>query len=55
MNLPGVIVDLPTLTEKDVDHIMNWGLSNKIDIIALSFVRKGSRQETMLVHKAIKH
>ncbi|KAH7276563.1 hypothetical protein KP509_39G012000 [Ceratopteris richardii] len=42
VNLPGVVVDLPTLTEKDVDDIMNWGVPNKIDIIALSFVRKGS-------------
>ncbi|KAL5719358.1 pyruvate kinase [Ranunculus cassubicifolius] len=42
VNLPGVIVDLPTLTEKDEDDIMNWGVPNKIDMIALSFVRKGS-------------
>ncbi|MCO5582402.1 hypothetical protein L7F22_036296 [Adiantum nelumboides] len=42
VNLPGVVVDLPTLTEKDVDDIMNWGVPNRIDIIALSFVRKGS-------------
>ncbi|KAK3002273.1 hypothetical protein RJ639_022185, partial [Escallonia herrerae] len=42
VNLPGVIVDLPTLTEKDKEDIMNWGVPNKIDMIALSFVRKGS-------------
>ncbi|CAI0384637.1 unnamed protein product [Linum tenue] len=42
VNLPGVIVDLPTLTEKDKDDILNWGIPNKIDVIALSFVRKGS-------------
>ncbi|KAF3782053.1 Pyruvate kinase cytosolic isozyme [Nymphaea thermarum] len=42
VNLPGVIVDLPTLTEKDKDDILNWGVLNKIDMIALSFVRKGS-------------
>ncbi|XP_059643724.1 pyruvate kinase, cytosolic isozyme-like [Cornus florida] len=42
VNLPGVIVDLPTLTEKDKEDILNWGIPNKIDIIALSFVRKGS-------------
>ncbi|KAH0465892.1 hypothetical protein IEQ34_005995 [Dendrobium chrysotoxum] len=42
VNLPGVIVDLPTLTEKDKEDIMRWGVPNKIDIIALSFVRKGS-------------
>ncbi|XP_050220808.1 pyruvate kinase, cytosolic isozyme-like [Mercurialis annua] len=42
VNLPGVIVDLPTLTEKDKEDILQWGIPNKIDIIALSFVRKGS-------------
>ncbi|MCL7025799.1 hypothetical protein MKW94_027388, partial [Papaver nudicaule] len=42
VNLPGVVVDLPTLTEKDKEDIMLWGVPNKIDMIALSFVRKGS-------------
>lgn len=37
----GVVVDLPTLTEKDVDDIVNWGVGNEIDLIAASFVRKG--------------
>lgn len=42
VNLPGVIVDLPTLTEKDKEDILKWGIPNQIDMIALSFVRKGS-------------
>lgn len=42
MNLPGVVVDLPTLTEKDEDDLVQWGLVNDIDFIAASFVRKGS-------------
>jgi pyruvate kinase len=42
MNLPGVVVDLPTLTEKDVDDIVNFGIKNGVDFIAASFVRKGS-------------
>ena len=42
MNLPGVVVDLPTLTEKDVDDIVNFGIKNNVDFIAASFVRKGS-------------
>jgi len=42
MNLPGVIVDLPTLTEKDIDDIVNWGIKNEVDFIAASFVRKAS-------------
>jgi len=40
VNLPGVIVDLPTLTDKDVEDIKNWGIPNEIDVIAASFVRK---------------
>ena len=42
MNLPGVIVDLPTLTEKDVHDIKDWGVKNNVDFIAASFVRKAS-------------
>ena len=42
VNLPGVVVDLPTLTEKDKEDILGWGIPNNIDMIALSFVRKGS-------------
>lgn len=42
MNLPGVIVDLPTLTDKDIKDILEWGVPNKIDFIAASFVRKAS-------------
>ena len=42
VNLPGVVVDLPTITEKDKDDILGWGVPNGIDFIAASFVRKGS-------------
>lgn len=42
VNLPGVVVDLPTLTDKDVDDLVNWGVPNEIDVIAASFVRKGA-------------
>jgi pyruvate kinase len=41
MNLPGVKVDLPTFTEKDVDDIVNFGIKHGVDFIAASFVRKG--------------
>lgn len=41
VNLPGIIVDLPTITQKDIDDIMLWGVPNNIDFIAASFVRKG--------------
>ena len=42
VNLPGVVVDLPTITEKDREDILGWGVPNGIDFIAASFVRKGS-------------
>ncbi|KAG2242761.1 hypothetical protein Bca52824_095391 [Brassica carinata] len=43
VNLPGVVVDLPTLTEKDKEDIMKWGVPNQIDMIALSFCQKRFR------------
>ena len=42
MNLPGAIIDLPTLTDKDEDDIVDFGLKKGIDLIAASFVRKAS-------------
>jgi pyruvate kinase len=41
MNLPGIIVDLPTITEQDEADIL-FGLSRGIDMIAASFIRKAS-------------
>ena len=38
VNLPGVRVNLPSLTSKDLDDIA-FGIKNKVDFIALSFVR----------------
>ena len=45
MNLPGAIVDLPTLTEKDEDDLVEFGIKNNVDLIAASFVRKASDVE----------
>lgn len=42
MNLPGVIVDLPTVTDQDIDDIVNFGVRYGVDMIAASFVRKAS-------------
>ena len=42
MTLPGAIIDLPTLTEKDEDDIVDFGLKKGIDFIAASFIRKAS-------------
>jgi len=42
MNLPGVVVDLPTITEQDEKDILDFGLKYGVDMIAPSFIRKGS-------------
>ncbi|KFK26230.1 hypothetical protein AALP_AA8G219900 [Arabis alpina] len=40
--LPCIETGLPALTEQDKEDILQWGLPNTINIIALSSVRKGS-------------
>ncbi|RLV08259.1 pyruvate kinase [Streptomyces griseocarneus] len=40
LNLPGVAVSVPALSEKDVDDL-RWAIRTGADIIALSFVRSG--------------
>lgn len=40
INLPGVAVSIPALTEKD-EHDLRFALNMGVDIIALSFVRSG--------------
>jgi len=42
MNLPGAIVDLPTLTDKDINDLVKFGVGRNVDFIAASFVRKPS-------------
>ena len=39
MNLPGAVITLPVLTEKDVDDVVNFGVANGVDYVAASFVR----------------
>ena len=39
INLPGVNVSIPSLTEKDL-HDLHFGLTAGVDMVALSFVRK---------------
>ncbi|MDU3768320.1 MAG: pyruvate kinase [Cutibacterium granulosum] len=41
INLPGVAVSIPALTEKD-EADLRWALKAGIDLVALSFVRHGS-------------
>ena len=40
MNLPGCLIDLPTVTDKDKEDILEFGINKKINMIALSFTRK---------------
>jgi pyruvate kinase len=42
MSLPGAIIDLPTLTDKDESDLVDFGLKHSVDIIFLSFTRKAS-------------
>jgi len=53
MNLPGVIVDLPTITPKDEDDLVNFGVPQGVDFIAASFVRKGRDIDT--IREALGH
>lgn len=39
MNLPGCIITLDTVTEKDEEDIIEFGLKHRVDFIALSFTR----------------
>ena len=41
-NLPGAEVKLPTVTDKDKDDLVNFGLKHGVDLIALSFARRAS-------------
>ena len=49
VNIPGLSLNLPTLTEKDKNDII-FGIENGFDIIAASFVRK---QEDILAIKEV--
>src|SRR5262249_996135 len=46
INLPGVSVSVPALSEKDVEDL-RWALHLRADMIALSFVRSGSDVESV--------
>lgn len=57
VNLPGVHTTLPGITERDVRHI-EFGLLHDIDIIAVSFVRRGAdilEVKRMLEERGAKH
>ncbi|WP_367125777.1 pyruvate kinase [Streptomyces phytohabitans] len=50
LNLPGVAVSVPALSEKDVEDL-RWALRTGADVIALSFVRDG--QDVKEVHRVM--
>ncbi len=51
VNIPGVSIDLPSVSEKDKDFI-NWAIDMDLDFIAHSFVR--TKQDVLEVKKIIK-
>ena len=48
LNLPGVAMSVPAMSEKDSDDL-RWALRNGVDMVALSFVR--SAADIKLVHQ----
>ncbi len=41
-NLPGVKVDIPVLTDKDIDDLKNFAAKHKMDFVAASFVQSAA-------------
>jgi pyruvate kinase len=50
VNLPGISIDLPSLTTKDIEFI-EFGIKNNIDFIAHSFVR--NKQDVIDIQKIL--
>jgi pyruvate kinase len=50
VNLPGMSIDLPSLTQKDIEFI-DWGIKNNIDFIAHSFVR--NKQDVLSIQEIL--
>ncbi|HIT74658.1 MAG TPA: pyruvate kinase, partial [Candidatus Avipropionibacterium avicola] len=50
INLPGVAVSVPAMSEKDIDDL-RWALRHGADLIALSFVR--SAKDAEAVHRVM--
>ncbi|GLC60287.1 hypothetical protein PLESTB_001594600 [Pleodorina starrii] len=50
-NLPGVHVDLPVLSPKDIDDVQNFAVKNKMDFVAASFVQ--SAEDVRLIRRVL--
>lgn len=50
INLPGVNVSAPAMSQKDV-HDVEWAIANKLDYVALSFVRRV--EDVLLLRKIV--
>jgi len=48
-NIPGAILELPALTERD-KRDLEWGVDNDVDFVAASFVRKAADVRSVIVH-----
>lgn len=48
-NIPGAILELPALTERDKQDLQ-WGVENDVDFVAASFVRKAADVRSVIVH-----
>lgn len=51
VNVPGITINLPALTPRDIDNI-NYAIDAEVDFIAHSFVR--SREDVLAVRKLLK-
>mmetsp|Transcript_60566 Transcript_60566/g.118742 ORF Transcript_60566/g.118742 Transcript_60566/m.118742 type:complete len:514 (+) Transcript_60566:50-1591(+) len=54
VNLPGMAVDLPAMSDLDKEHI-RYGVEKDVDFVAASFVRKASDVEEIRAHVATCH
>ncbi|KXZ44735.1 hypothetical protein GPECTOR_63g60 [Gonium pectorale] len=50
-NLPGVHVDLPVLSSKDIDDVQNFAVKNRMDFVAASFVQ--SAEDVRYIRKVL--
>ncbi|KAF5842973.1 pyruvate kinase [Dunaliella salina] len=50
-NLPGVRVEIPVLTEKDINDLQNFAAKHKMDFVAASFVQ--TKEDVMFIRSVL--